>query len=133
MNDRRRSATCPGAGLRSPLPFFSPYQSHGISAASGKIGSIIAQGAIAPLRTKGAKPGASGAAANPWLDNVMKIYAFFMLLGCFFTLLIPETKRFTLEQMSAEEADPASGITQEHHTVESKSNGPDDNEKIVAS
>ena len=63
----------------------------------------------------------------------MKIYAFFMLLGCFFTLLIPETKRFTLEQMSAEEADPASGITQEHHTVESKSNGPDDNEKIVAS
>lgn len=97
--------------------------SHGISAASGKVGSIIAQAAIAPLRTKGAKPGATGAAANPWLDNVMKIYAFFMLLGCFFTLLIPETKRFTLEQMSAEEADSASGIAQEDMTVESKENG----------
>jgi PHS family inorganic phosphate transporter-like MFS transporter len=61
----------------------------------------------------------------------MKIYAFFMLLGCFLTLLIPETKRFTLEQMSAEEIDPASGITAEH-TVERKSNGQDNNEKIAA-
>jgi PHS family inorganic phosphate transporter-like MFS transporter len=33
----------------------------------------------------------------------MKIYAFFMLLGCFTTLLIPETKRKSLEQMSGEE------------------------------
>lgn len=33
----------------------------------------------------------------------MKIYAFFMLLGCFTTLLIPETKRKTLEEMSGEE------------------------------
>jgi len=61
----------------------------------------------------------------------MKIYAFFMLLGCFFTLFIPETKRLTLEQLSAEEADPASGITQEH-MVESKRDGPDHNEKIAA-
>ena len=48
-------------------------------------------------------PGATGAAANPWQNNVMKIYAFFMLLGCFTTLLIPETKRKTLEEMSGEE------------------------------
>jgi MFS transporter, PHS family, inorganic phosphate transporter len=33
----------------------------------------------------------------------MKIYAFFMLLGCFTTLLIPETRRKTLEEMSGEE------------------------------
>jgi len=85
--------------------------SHGISAASGKIGSIIAQAAIAPQRTKGAAAGATGAAASPWQNNVMKIYAFFMLLGCFLTLLIPETKRLTLEQLAGEKEDTASGIT----------------------
>jgi len=61
----------------------------------------------------------------------MKIYAFFMLLGCFFTLLIPETKRFTLEQMSAEEADPASDIGDEE-TVENKGEGQDNHEKDSA-
>jgi len=85
--------------------------SHGISAASGKIGSIIAQAAIAPQRTKGAAPNATGSAASPWQNNVMKIYAFFMLLGCFFTLLIPETKRITLEQLAGEREDTASGLT----------------------
>jgi hypothetical protein len=40
----------------------------------------------------------------------MKIYAFFMLLGCFLTLLIPETKRITLEQLAAEAEDSASGV-----------------------
>ena len=42
----------------------------------------------------------------------MQIYALFMLLGCFTTLLIPETKRKTLEQLAGEvpgtpEFDPA--------------------------
>jgi PHS family inorganic phosphate transporter-like MFS transporter len=32
----------------------------------------------------------------------MQIYALFMLLGCFTTLLIPETKRKTLEQLAGE-------------------------------
>ena len=45
--------------------------SHGISAASGKIGSIIGQGAIAPLRTRGA----TSKNANPWMDHVLEIYA----------------------------------------------------------
>lgn len=40
----------------------------------------------------------------------MKIYAFFMLLGCFLTLLIPETKRLTLEHLAAEAEDIASDI-----------------------
>jgi hypothetical protein len=40
----------------------------------------------------------------------MKIYAFFMLLGCGTTLLIPETKRMTLEQLAGESADTASGV-----------------------
>lgn len=78
--------------------------SHGISAAAGKIGSIIGQGAIAPLRTRG------GTAANPspWMDHVLEIYALFMLLGCFSTMLIKETKRKTLEELS-EDDDYAAG------------------------
>lgn len=71
--------------------------SHGISAGSGKIGSIIAQGAIAPLRTRGAPKGSS---ASPWLNHVMQIFSAFMFAGIFTTLLIPETKRRTLEDLA---------------------------------
>jgi len=73
--------------------------SHGFSAASGKIGSIIAQAAIAPLRTRGHVTTAN---ASPWLNHVLQIFALFMLLGVFTTLLIPETKRKTLEQLAGE-------------------------------
>ncbi|PSR79312.1 major facilitator superfamily domain-containing protein [Coniella lustricola] len=73
--------------------------SHGISAASGKIGSIIGQGAIAPLRTRGA----TATNANPWLNHVLEIFSLFMLLGCFSTLLIKETKRKTLEELCDED------------------------------
>lgn len=64
----------------------------------GKIGSIIAQAAIAPLRTRGATKNN----ASPWQNHVMQIYALFMFLGIFTTLLIPETKRKTLEELSGE-------------------------------
>lgn len=70
--------------------------SHGISAAAGKIGSIIGQGAIAPIRYHGA----TSTNPSPWLDHVIEIYALFMLLGCFSTLLIKETKRKTLEELA---------------------------------
>lgn len=73
--------------------------SHGISAASGKIGAILAQTLIGPLRTRGAPPGSG---KSPWLNNVMKIFAGFMAAGIFTTLLIPETKRKTLEQLILE-------------------------------
>jgi PHS family inorganic phosphate transporter-like MFS transporter len=73
--------------------------SHGISAASGKIGSIIGQGAIATLRTTGA----TTQNTTPWMDHVLEIYALFMLLGCFTTLCIPETKRKTLEELCGED------------------------------
>jgi MFS transporter, PHS family, inorganic phosphate transporter len=63
------------------------------------MGSIIAQAAIAPLRTSGAD-GTNG--ANPWQNHVMQIYSLFMFLGIFTTFLIPETKRITLEQLSGE-------------------------------
>ena len=73
--------------------------SHGISAAMGKIGSIIGQGAIAPLRTRGATPGNP----NPWMDHVLEIYALFMLLGIPTTAMIVETKRKTLEELSGDD------------------------------
>lgn len=73
--------------------------SHGISAASGKVGSIIGQGAISTLRTRGA----TNDNANPWMDHVLAIYAVFMLLGCFTTLLIPETNRKTLEELCGDD------------------------------
>jgi PHS family inorganic phosphate transporter-like MFS transporter len=73
-----------------------------MSAAAGKVGAIIAQAAIAPLRVRGAAAGATGAAASPWLNHVMEIFALFMLLGALCTLLIPETKRKTLEQLAGE-------------------------------
>lgn len=73
--------------------------SHGISAASGKVGAIIAQVLIGPLRTRGAPAGSS---ASPWLNHVMQIYSVFMFAGIFTSLLIPETKRKTLEQLAGE-------------------------------
>jgi hypothetical protein len=50
----------------------------------------------------------------------MKIYAFFMLLGCATTLLIPETARMTLEQLAGESVDTASGINGQPEDVERK-------------
>lgn len=79
--------------------------SHGISAASGKIGSIIGQGAIAPLRTRGA----TAEKPSPWLNHVLEIFSLFMLCGCFSTLLIKETKRKTLEELCGEDDFAASG------------------------
>ncbi len=73
--------------------------SHGLSAASGKVGAIIAQVVFGPLRTRGAPPGST---ASPWLNHVMEIFALFMLCGIFTTLLIPETKRKTLEELAGE-------------------------------
>ena len=74
--------------------------SHGISAASGKVGAIIAQVLIGPLRTRGTVTATN---PSPWLNHVMQIFALFMFLGIFLTLLIPETKRKTLEELSGED------------------------------
>ncbi|KAF2731736.1 MFS transporter [Polyplosphaeria fusca] len=72
---------------------------HGLSAASGKVGAIIAQVLIGPLRTRGASAGSSD---SPWLNHVMQIYSAFMFAGIFTSLLVPETKRKTLEQLAGE-------------------------------
>lgn len=100
--------------------------SHGISAASGKIGSIIAQAAIAPLRVRGT---VKGGPSNPWLNHVLEIYALFMFLGIFTTLCIPETKRMTLEALSGEEDTPGvvplGSEESERHQQEKRVEGED--------
>ncbi|KAH6886343.1 major facilitator superfamily domain-containing protein [Thelonectria olida] len=95
--------------------------SHGISAASGKIGSIIGQGAISTLRTHGATKDN----AAPWMDHVLEIYALFMLLGCFTTLLIPETARKSLEELSGEDDYSLGSSTAHTHSADGESNSND--------
>lgn len=73
--------------------------SHGISAASGKVGAIIAQCVFGPLVHRGAKKHDE----SPWLNHVMQIFALFMFCGIITSLLIPETKRKTLETLSGED------------------------------
>jgi PHS family inorganic phosphate transporter-like MFS transporter len=106
--------------------------SHGISAASGKIGSIIGQGAIAPLRTRGAVPGGN---ANPWLDHVLEIFALFMLLGIGSTCLIKETKRKTLEELAGDDdyAATTPGDPLAVGVVEDNKGSGEDMKKVVGS
>ncbi|VVT49344.1 uncharacterized protein SAPINGB_P002224 [Magnusiomyces paraingens] len=67
---------------------------HGMSAASGKIGAIIAQCVLGPLINHNCPK-----KDNCWLNHVMEIFALFMLCGICTTLLLPETKRQTLEEI----------------------------------
>lgn len=53
------------------------------------------------------------------MNHVLEIYALFMLLGCFTTLLIPETARKTLEELSGED-DYATNSTQSVVTDEER-------------
>lgn len=87
---------------------------HGISAASGKIGAIIAQTALGTLINYKCPKSSS----NCWLPHVMEIFALFMLCGFFLTFLIPETKRKTLEQITEEchgEVDPSKIAAQNNY------------------
>jgi PHS family inorganic phosphate transporter-like MFS transporter len=51
------------------------------------------------------------------MNHVIEIFAFFMFLGIFTTLCIPETKRKTLEQLNGEE-DYATAGTPQNETPE---------------
>ncbi|CAG8575685.1 24727_t:CDS:2 [Cetraspora pellucida] len=68
---------------------------HGISAASGKLGAIIAQVGFINLKDIGGP--------NMFVDRMMIIYAFFMFIGIWTTLLIPETMNQSLEELSNED------------------------------
>lgn len=70
---------------------------HGISAASGKIGSIIAQVAFGLLKDIGGP--------NAWINHLLQLFALFMLTGILSSFLINETKGKTLEELSQEEND----------------------------
>ncbi|PPQ69014.1 hypothetical protein CVT24_000089 [Panaeolus cyanescens] len=70
---------------------------HGISAASGKLGAIVAQAGFSNLKDIGG--------ANKFVKHILEIFAFFMLTGIFSTLLLPETKGKTLEELSNERQD----------------------------
>lgn len=80
--------------------------SHGISAASGKLGAVIAQVVFGPLKSRGADKTLAKTDArwsNPWLNHIMEIFALFMLCGFLTTWLIPETARKTLEELGGTE------------------------------
>ena len=75
---------------------------HGISAAMGKLGAIIAQVISIPMLKQGATEDCSGNDCSPYLDRLLQLFALFMLLGTFASLLVPETKGLTLEELSGE-------------------------------
>ncbi|RUS20112.1 hypothetical protein BC937DRAFT_86333 [Endogone sp. FLAS-F59071] len=68
---------------------------HGISAASGKFGAVVAQVGFGALKDIGG--------SNQWINHLLQIFAFFMLTGVFSTLLIPETTGRSLEDLSGED------------------------------
>ncbi|KAI0346286.1 phosphate transporter [Trametopsis cervina] len=68
---------------------------HGISAASGKLGAVVAQVGFARLKDIHG--------TNKFVGHILEIFAFFMLTGIFSTLLIPETKGLSLEELSNED------------------------------
>ncbi|PCH42214.1 phosphate permease [Wolfiporia cocos MD-104 SS10] len=68
--------------------------SHGIAAASGKLGAVISQVGFARLANIGG--------TNNFVKHILEILALFMLTGVFSTLLIQETKQKTLEDLSNE-------------------------------
>ncbi|RDA90887.1 hypothetical protein CP533_3216 [Ophiocordyceps camponoti-saundersi (nom. inval.)] len=75
---------------------------HGLSAAMGKIGAVVAQVMSIPLLKPGSDDACGGEKCSPKLDRLMLLFALFMLLGTLVSLLIPETKGLTLEELSGE-------------------------------
>ncbi|KAJ1882129.1 hypothetical protein LPJ57_001157 [Coemansia sp. RSA 486] len=67
---------------------------HGIAAASGKLGAIVAQGGFMQLKDQGGK--------NEFINRLLQIFALFMLIGFAVTFWIPETKGKTLEEICDE-------------------------------
>jgi len=70
---------------------------HGICAASGKLGAIIAQVGFSRLINIGG--------TGKFLPHILEIFALFMLTGVFSTLLLPETMNRSLEDLSQEDED----------------------------
>jgi PHS family inorganic phosphate transporter-like MFS transporter len=67
---------------------------HGLSAAAGKLGAILASYVVTPI-AKGRENG---------LQEVLGVFSIVMFLGLISTYLVPETKGLTLEELSNEPA-----------------------------
>lgn len=76
--------------------------SHGISAAAGKMGAIIAQILSIPILARHPPPHCTGTGCSPWLGGLMRLFALFMLCGTLVSLLVPETKGLKLEELAGE-------------------------------
>jgi len=70
---------------------------HGICAASGKLGAIIAQVGFSRLINIGG--------TGKFLPHILQIFALFMLTGVFSTLLLPETMNKSLEDLAQDDDD----------------------------
>ncbi|VVT49346.1 uncharacterized protein SAPINGB_P002225 [Magnusiomyces paraingens] len=101
---------------------------HGMSAASGKVGAIIAQCVLGPLINHNCPK-----KDNCWLNHVMEIFALFMLCGIGTTLLIPETKRQTLEELCEKHHGEIDIAKQRYQQAQANLVASDDgsNEKMV--
>ncbi|KAG0224169.1 Inorganic phosphate transporter pho84 [Mortierella sp. GBA43] len=77
---------------------------HGISAASGKLGAILATFGFNKLVEIGGQPG-----EHAFLPKLLGIFAGIMALGFLFTFLIPETKGMSLEEIEQRGIAKASG------------------------
>ncbi|KAJ2308127.1 hypothetical protein IWW55_000610 [Coemansia sp. RSA 2706] len=67
---------------------------HGISAAAGKLGAIVAQGGLLQLTDIGGK--------HAWIDHLLQVFALFMFVGFVVTFWIPESKGRSLEEICDE-------------------------------
>ncbi|KAI9594555.1 major facilitator superfamily domain-containing protein, partial [Syncephalis fuscata] len=70
---------------------------HGISAASGKLGAIVAQVGFSQMKDIGGK--------GEFVPKLIIIFAVFMFIGLLFTFFIPETAGKSLEELSGEDED----------------------------
>ncbi|KAL6866879.1 major facilitator superfamily domain-containing protein [Trichoderma novae-zelandiae] len=76
---------------------------HGLSAAAGKLGAIVAQVISIPILNKDAPADCQGGTScSPHLNRLLQLFALFMFLGTIVSLLVPETKGLTLEELSGE-------------------------------
>ncbi|KAJ9093233.1 hypothetical protein QFC19_008439 [Naganishia cerealis] len=83
-------------GEIAPTRYRSTF--HGISAASGKLGAIVAQVGFAKMIDIGGKTG-----SKAFLPHILEIFALFMATGVVSTMLIPESMGRSLEDLSGED------------------------------
>jgi PHS family inorganic phosphate transporter-like MFS transporter len=72
---------------------------HGIAAASGKAGAILASYAFGPLANVGG--------TNKGIPLLLGLFSIFMFIGLLFTFLLPETQGRTLEDICDERVNSA--------------------------